>query len=291
MSVVRALLGGSIDYAGLFPPASLALGPVVANFRAYQRSPQSWLLGRLVLPQPAALELAEAGVFAVGPPLALSVLLGAEPLHEWDALQKRLAAKDAPAARLVSVELKTDTPSRLRLLAELPRELEVFCEVEATATLRGVLETVAASGRMAKLRSGSVSPEGIPSLATVAEFVRHCHELDLSFKATAGLHHALRGERGLTYADDAPRGVLHGFLNVFVAASLLRAGKIDAGEWLQLLDERDAHSLRLTEDAIHWRQHRLGLEAIERGRRFLRSFGSCSFEEPCQDLLEMGWLS
>jgi hypothetical protein len=290
MQGARALLAGSIDYAGLFPPASLGLGEASANYRAYRRSPQAWLLGRLVLPAASVLELADAGEFARDSPLELSVLLAAEPLREWEALKQRLAAADASAAHLASVELKADDPARLRLLAELPRELEVFCEVEPTAAERGALEAVAASARLAKVRSGALTPEGIPSPALLADFLWRCHQLDLPLKATAGLHRALRGERELTYAKDSPRGVMHGFLNLFVGAALLRAGRVDATGLLEVLEERDAHSFRLSAEGIQWRTQRLTQDELRRARSFLRSFGSCSFEEPCQDLREMGWL-
>lgn len=46
----RALLTGLIDYAGLFPPAGLSMAQVVANYASYQRRPDHWALGRLVVP-------------------------------------------------------------------------------------------------------------------------------------------------------------------------------------------------------------------------------------------------
>mgnify|MGYP001195919552 CR=1 FL=1 len=58
-------------------------------------------------------------------------------------------------------------------------------------------------------------------------------------EANAGLHHPLCSEQPFTYAADSPRGTLHGFLNVFVAAALLRAGRIDVRGATALLRERD----------------------------------------------------
>ena len=46
-------------------------------------------------------------------------------------------------------------------------------------------------------------------------------------KATAGLHHALRGDYRLTYEPDSARRTMHGFVNLVLAAALLLAGKID----------------------------------------------------------------
>src|SRR5450755_8411 len=47
---LRALLAGSIDYAGLFPPTSLELEPALRNHAEYIRSPESWMLGAFILP-------------------------------------------------------------------------------------------------------------------------------------------------------------------------------------------------------------------------------------------------
>src|SRR5205809_7800774 len=47
---LRALLAHSIDYAGLFPPANLALEPALRNQSQYIRLPESWMLGAFVLP-------------------------------------------------------------------------------------------------------------------------------------------------------------------------------------------------------------------------------------------------
>ena len=50
MHPLRVALTGFIDYAGLFPPASLDLNRTAANHRRYAASPEAWLLGRLIIP-------------------------------------------------------------------------------------------------------------------------------------------------------------------------------------------------------------------------------------------------
>ena len=48
---LRALLAHIIDYAGLYPPAALPLPEVVQRYDCYRELPESWMLGRLVLPR------------------------------------------------------------------------------------------------------------------------------------------------------------------------------------------------------------------------------------------------
>jgi hypothetical protein len=109
-------------------------------------------------------------------------------------------------------------------------------------------------------------------------------------KATAGLHHAVRAEHALTYAADAPRATMHGFVNFFVAAMLALRGdeqKVEA-----CLGEIDGSAFAASEEFVAWRGEKFELGEIERMRAsFVMSFGSCSFEEPIADLRAMGWVA
>ncbi|PYJ21520.1 MAG: hypothetical protein DME92_06275 [Verrucomicrobia bacterium] len=46
---LQALLAKSVDYAGMFPPCSLALESALQNYAQYVRSPDAWMLGAFVL--------------------------------------------------------------------------------------------------------------------------------------------------------------------------------------------------------------------------------------------------
>src|ERR1035438_1634039 len=54
------LLRELIDYAGLFPPASLGMGAAVADYDAYSRSEWNWMLGRFIVPVSRLGEFEEA---------------------------------------------------------------------------------------------------------------------------------------------------------------------------------------------------------------------------------------
>ena len=47
---LRALLSGTIDYAGLFPPANLDLEKAIRSHAEYVRDPDAWMLGAFILP-------------------------------------------------------------------------------------------------------------------------------------------------------------------------------------------------------------------------------------------------
>src|SRR5260221_11004158 len=60
MRTAGVLLRDLIDYAGLFPPTSLAMAPSVANYDSYLRSGMGWILGRFIVPVARMGEFGEA---------------------------------------------------------------------------------------------------------------------------------------------------------------------------------------------------------------------------------------
>jgi hypothetical protein len=147
-----------------------------------------------------------------------------------------------------------------------------------------LLDELASRGLRAKIRTGGLTPDAFPSTEQIAAFLRACHAKGVAFKATAGLHHPLRCLKPLTYEPNAPTGTMHGFLNVFLAAAML-----DHAE--EILAEEDSEAFAFDDEGASWRGHRVSTDALVVTRRdFAISFGSCSFEEPIQDLRELDWL-
>ena len=74
---LRALLTGAIDYAGLFPPATLPLDTALKNHAEYLRSDEAWMLSTFVLPIGKFSGLSDhLGHFAQQYPLRISALVG-----------------------------------------------------------------------------------------------------------------------------------------------------------------------------------------------------------------------
>ena len=153
--------------------------------------------------------------------------------------------------------------------------------VETTDT--SLLPELKARGFRAKIRTGGITEDAFPTPETVASFIRACRSVGIAFKATAGLHHPLRCLRPLTYEPNAAVGTMHGFLNVFLAAAMTEDAEA-------ILRETDANAFTFDEDGVNWRDRRVTLDELAATRQFATSFGSCSFEEPIDDLKELGWL-
>lgn len=289
---LHALLHTLVDYAGLFPPAALPMEGVVRNYAAYRRSLHAWMLGRLVVPVSRLDEMADA-MRAAGEtsPHAwrVSALLGDDAPRD---LAAAAAFNAGGAGALVdAIEVKAATPVAIESVArEIPAGMRAYVEIPTADDPRALVAVVGAKKLRAKIRTGGVTADAIPPADDVARFLRACFAAGVGFKATAGLHHPLCGTRALTYAPDAPRGVMHGFLNLFLAAAFLHNGLTirDAGELLALESPTD---VVFADDALHWRDYVLSRDEVATiRRRFAVSFGSCSFTEPVDDLAGMGLL-
>jgi hypothetical protein len=149
------------------------------------------------------------------------------------------------------------------------------------------LEAVRRHGVCAKFRTGGLTPDAIPAIESLAEFLERAARLRVAFKLTAGMHEAVRSTRALTYEDNSPRAPMHGFVNVFLAACFAWRG---IGRVSEVLAEMDPAAFHFDEHA-HWRDRWLSVEEIAEARRsFAHSFGSCSFTEPVESLRTLGWL-
>lgn len=246
---LRALVEKLIDYAGMFPPAQLPLDDTVCQYVNYKNSEQSWMLRWLVV---SAKELPSVP-------------------RELDGQLAVLGTSDD--ARAASLETTSVVDAKH----------PVYCEVAPDDL--AALDAVKTAGCFAKIRTGGVRPEAVPSPADVAAFITACAERRLPFKATAGLHHPVRAEYALTYEPDSPRALMHGFINVLMAAAFAWNGR---SEIVEILSETDPTAFKFDERA-HWRNISLSADEVRKSRtEFLHSIGSCSFEEPVQELQKLG---
>jgi len=294
---LTTLLAGLVDYAGLFPPAALDMPDAVREYAGHRRGSHAWMLGRFVLP------VARLGEFAhAADPLLprdrkaawpLAVLASADPAETVKLAGEfncRHAAMGAGAAVVDTLELKASTPAEIALVVpQLPPWLVPYVEIPLQGDPAPFIDALARHGGRAKARTGGIAASAFPTAAEVARFIVACTRAKVPFKATAGLHHPLRGEFRLTYETGSPSGTMFGFLNVFLAAALARAGANER-EVAALLEEREVSAIRFTEHGAHWRGHAMPVETLRAARQAAVSFGSCSFREPVDDLTALGIL-
>ncbi|HEV2642800.1 MAG TPA: hypothetical protein VGT98_08835 [Candidatus Elarobacter sp.] len=292
------LVAGAVDYAGLFPPAALDMDAAVRAYASYLQDGARFMLGRFVVPvvrlrefEDARAGIAPAGDTTRGEPWRLSVLTGPDTTADL-ALASRFNDRHAEAGDAVidAVELKVvSRPEIAAAVSRMPRELTPYFEIPVADDPADLVAEIRRGGAYAKVRTGGVTADAFPQPAQLARFLVRCRDAKVGFKLTAGLHHPLRASYPLTYAAGAPRADMFGFLNLYVAAALAWA---DTPEPVVVaaLESRSAHDFHFTDDALGFRGHWVSVDEVRDARtRFVRSFGSCSFREPADELASLSF--
>jgi hypothetical protein len=280
---LRAMLAGLIDYAGLFPPASLEMSAAVANYARYLAGEHSEMLGRFLLPASRLGEFESvANSLAGGTVWHLSALV-AEPVRDMPAIAE-FNHRNASRFIVDAAELKASAAGEiLHARVLIHQSITPYFEIGPAMATELVPMILRVNGR-AKIRTGGIIESAFPTSEAVADFILGCTRYEVAFKATAGLHHPVRCLKPLSYAPDAPIGTMHGFLNVFVAAVFSSMG-IGRQQLVEILACEHAGDFEFTDQGMKWHDASAGVEDISAARRgFAISFGSCSFEEPVADL-------
>jgi len=293
---LQAFLTSSIDYAGMFPPCSLALEPALQNHASYVRSPEAWMLNTFVLPVQQFNS-------------ARSLLSNFDPLHPLrvTALGPKTANMDSFLDALEDADLAirsfskygVDLVSIAQLEMFLPHDVEQVCLKKAKEIIGDLPvfweappdkaeKTIASLAKHNsdqdvatfgyKLRTGGVTADAFPTSAQIARALVKAGTHQLAIKFTAGLHHPMRQFR------EEVKTKMHGFLNVLGAAVLAAEHQWDANQAAMMLEDEDPESFSFTDDFFAWRDWKIDMKRLKSRRRFVRSFGSCSFDEPRDDL-------
>ncbi|MDX2029307.1 MAG: hypothetical protein SF339_01460 [Blastocatellia bacterium] len=287
--VLDDLLANLIDYAGLFPPAALEMRTAVRNYAEYRRGEHAGWLGRFVVPASRLAEFEQAAEGVEKSHWRLSALGGGDPTADLAEIARFNDCHAAGEAQVDTIEFKAATSEEiLSSMARIPASLTAYIEIPIVEDPTRLIETISDRGARAKVRTGGVTADAFPASTNLARFIVLCSDEDVPFKATAGLHHPMRGVHRLTYEPDSPSAMMHGFLNVFLAAAFAQNG-IGLEQLAELLEERSPEAFRFEQGSVTWRGEMAVRAHIRNTRSLLAvSFGSCSFLEPIEDLKKMG---
>jgi len=277
---VPSLLARLIDDAALFPPGNATMPDAVRLHLAGRSSDYADVLGLFLCPASRLPELiTELIKVKPGKPVELSLVIDTGLGGVPKALSIVESRAELLALRMVEMPAPTDVDEVwLERVSEFVPE-DVIRVIEPRRGGAGWLEgiqRVIEHGSWPKIRCGGVSAQNFPSVEEVTDFLAVINDGGASFKATAGLHNAVRhtdAETGFTH---------HGFLNLLLATARLLAGA-PTEDVHAALASTDGKAL--AEEALNLTEH----EALS-VRGVFASYGSCSLTDPVKDLEELGLL-
>lgn len=299
-----------IDYAGLFPPASLSLAQAFHNFVFYMQGEYKWMLNKFIIPAAKLGELTELMKdMKIAGTVPFSVLgTGGDTIEKFtsnlDTDLKSITDFISANGKIVSVDAfevrlpkellaQEDNDDMLDLMIEVSDKLEktvgkevpVFFEAALDETYESIIvrvvESIASLNKNCgyKLRTGGVEPAAFPEAQVIAFAIMSCCEFGVAMKCTAGLHHPVR------HFNEEVKSYMHGFLNIFGAGILAAVSDFDEEELLEIINDEDPYEFIFKESGFEWNETEVPNEEINEAReKFMISYGSCSFDEPIDDL-------
>lgn len=274
---ISPLLAGLCDDAALFPPGNAPMDAAVPAHLEHERSDHAALVGPFVFPAPRLGELPAIIAKQDGDlELSLTVPAGTDAVP---AALEQLRAIDG--VRLVAMEIgvpEGQAPDALfAALGEISSAapgVELFVEVPRDDRRPAILAAMAGTPYSAKFRTGGIVAAAYPDEAELAAAIHTVATSGVRFKATAGLHHAIRNTDPDTGFEQ------HGFLNVMLATHRATGGA-SVEEVAATLADRDGTALA---GALAG----LSAEAVDALRANFRSFGTCSISDPLTELVGLG---
>jgi hypothetical protein len=299
-----------IDYAGMYPPANLPLEEAFKNFMEYQDSPDSWMLSRFVIP---AKRLPHLTPLMPATPDGLTFTTLGRSGSSVDKflanlkldIDDILAFRETHGATVVVDMFEVALPSSALTDATQTHDLAksasdmlnkngitAFFESSSGEGWQLRAENLIRALRKLKdrhvgfkLRTGGVTADAFPSTEQVAWAIATVRDAGVPIKCTAGLHHPIR------HFNDSVQTKIHGFLNVFGAGVLAERHGLTQTQIKTILEDENPEHFTFDENGFTLKDLRVVNSEIATSRLFATSFGSCSFDEPREDLKQLGLLS
>jgi hypothetical protein len=317
---LKAFTGKLIDYAGLFPPADLSLSAAFLNFFEYKKSDFESMLSRFICPVKLFPELKvllaenETG----NNTMFISALSsGGSNVKDFEVNFERdlgiwkefISDLTIPAVvdsfemrlpdELLDSENKKDIQSAIdnisnRLRTHISNPVFLFLEGSSDQNRKHISESLIDSisnhnlkgvNTGFKFRTGGVNASSFPAPEQIAFCIRTCLDRKVPMKFTAGLHHPFR------HYDKAIGAMMHGFINVFGTGIIAMRHNISDKGIEEILRDEDPDNFIFTDEYFSWKDWKIETDDIEFARKDLvLSFGSCSFDEPVEDLISLNLL-
>jgi hypothetical protein len=265
-----------VDDAAVFPPGD---APLPEALSAYVGRRDEWyadLVASFVVTDVAIPEVTEAvpvSVVVTGGAGAIAGALKLAVKRDLTVAGLEIALRD-PDDLPGNARRVTAAVDAVRGEGALDEDTPVYVELPQTEASAGWLtaaDVVAEGEHRLKFRTGGLEADLFPTPETLAGWIDAALDRETPFKCTAGLHHAI------AHRDHETGFPHHGFLNVLLATRQAFDGAATAEVATLLADHypNDLVALARTSD-------------LAGARRWFVSFGSCSVQEPLDDLVGLG---
>ncbi|MEO6694063.1 MAG: hypothetical protein ABIY50_07845 [Ignavibacteria bacterium] len=309
---IKAFTAHLIDYAGLFPPAKLTIDTALENYINYINGEDKWMISTFICPVKllSELQIIFNKTYPLEKLINLSVLGRGghskddfvknfeEDLIYW----KNINSDQSIKTNLFEIKLpdglitshdENDISDFIdyifkKIDEEIAHPVFIFLEghvgTEWKKNISALIEGIKIHNNKKKncgfkFRTGGVEQYSFPTSEQIAFCIRECIDREIQIKFTAGLHHPFR------HYDKEIDIIMHGFINVFGAGIISLRHNLSNAGLKNIISDDNPKNFIFTDEFFSWNDWKIPVEDIEFARKDLMiSFGSCSFEEPLEDL-------
>jgi hypothetical protein len=279
-----------IDYAGIFPPASLSARESIHDYKTYRSGAENWILGSLAWSCSTLLELSAL----LTPNDEIELALIGRPSTDWGTWQDarlqdvedvNMILEKCPGVAAATYESRIDDLTKItdviNSLRSLGKETDIYIELPWEKPIDDALAEIATEEWIrVKFRTGGKTRDAYPSPVQLASVLKQCIDLEVEFKLTAGLHEPI------AHIDSSNGAFAHGFLNVLMATFAAYQDDASVNELAEILESSD-QSLWSIKKGLSFNGKTLSEEDLNNARSFFGSFGSCSIIKPLNGLLRL----
>ena len=292
-----------IDYAGLFPPSKLEIEASLKNYAENIQSADRWMMSQFIIPVSRLHEIPSDVMkkFSENFPLRLS-LISVDICSEIDTVnqflnrygnsviftghESRISDLSAFSQHLSDVHrlCKNQNLDFVSFYEVMPNDNWVGPMKEAVSKIV-TFNTEYETNIGFKLRCGGVEAHMFPPAEDIAHAILACREAGVSMKFTAGLHRAVR------HYNESVKTKMYGFFNIFIGGMIAHKFNLGNETLVAIIVEENSENFKFDENGFSWENYSISNFEIQKYRQesFI-SYGSCSFDEPREDLQKLGLL-
>ena len=292
-----------IDYAGLFPPSKLEIEPSLKNYAEYIESADKWIMSQFIIPVSRLNEIPADLMekYSEDFPLNLSLISGdickdIGTVNQFinmnnnstifTGYESRISNLATFSQNLLDVhELRQNQNLNFESFYEVSPNDNWMHQMNKAVSIISAFNAEYEAGVGFKLRCGGMEANMFPPAENIAQAILACRDESVSMKFTAGLHHPVR------HYSKSLKTKMYGFFNIFIGGMIAHKFNLETDALTTILMDENSENFTFDDNGLHWRTYSISSLEIQNYRQesFI-SYGSCSFNEPREDLQQLGLL-
>ena len=292
-----------IDYAGLFPPAKLEIQPSLKNYAEHIHSTDRWIMSQFIIPVsrlhaiPSDVMEKYSEVFPlslslISPDICNEIDIATQILEKYENLtiftghESRISVLSTFSQHLLDIhQLRKNQNLDFVSFYEVEPSDNWVSQMNEAVSKISIFNAEYETNIGFKLRCGGVEAYMFPSAEDIAHAILACREAGVPMKFTAGLHHPVR------HYSESVKTKMYGFFNIFIGGMIAHKFSLGIDTIITALLDDNPENFTFDENGLSWKKYSISNFEIQKYRQesFI-SYGSCSFDEPREDLQKLGLL-